>query len=82
MARWYPMTTNVKSVQVAARFVLRILILVSFAACRLIEIHYRDGDLGPAKQPARRKPPLTGDQLAFHRNDDRVQQAHFFNALG
>jgi hypothetical protein len=32
MARWYPMTTNVKSVQVAARFVLRILILVTFAA--------------------------------------------------
>src|ERR1700730_12153647 len=31
-ARWYPMTTNLKSVQVAARFVLRMLILVSFAA--------------------------------------------------
>ena len=31
-ARWYPMTTNVKSVQVAARFALRILILANFAA--------------------------------------------------
>ena len=57
-------------------------VFVRFAARGLIEVHHRDGDFRPAEQPAGLKPPLPGDQPAFRRDDDRVQQAHFLNALG
>ena len=47
-------------------------VLVSLAACSLVQIDDRNRDLSPAQKMAGFQPPLAGNQAALRRNDQRV----------
>ena len=49
-------------------------VLVGFATGGLIQIHHRDGNFGPAEQPAGFEPPLPGNQPPFRSNHDWMQE--------